>query len=439
MFRFTILSLLALFCVNGVFLTQSLPLDDYMNNGDTSYSYTDTGVTFTGKSVKSKIPYTGYVLNMTSQTWLTEEEIPGRSVWWHLMAVIVPDNLPEKEDIANGANLGGLWITGGSNHDVEVDPKSEDVKVTAELAVLTKSITAALFQIPNAPIVFSEDPSQKNRTEDAIIAWTWYHYLQNLETSDEWPVRLPMTKASVRAIDTVVDFSKKKFDRDLDEFVVAGASKRGWTTYFVAAVDKRVKYMVPIVMDMLNLLENIHHQYKAYGGWTFAFEDYYELNILGNIDSYAMKKMANEIIDPIIYNDRWEGTPKLIVNSANDEFFMPDDTLFWWDQLTEPKHWLLAPNTEHSMATGILEVIPAISTWVRNQVENGVESIPDYDWHVDGTSGNITLKIDPSTPPTEIHLWYAHTCNSKRRDFRIANLDDPCPCGVRVDGMCGNL
>lgn len=26
-------------------------------------------------------------------------------------------------------------------------------------------------QIPNAPIVFKKDPSQKQRSEDAIIAW----------------------------------------------------------------------------------------------------------------------------------------------------------------------------------------------------------------------------------------------------------------------------
>ena len=35
--------------------------------------------------------------------------------------------------------------------------------------------------------------------------------------------------------------------------MVAGASKRGWTTWTTAAVDKRVFAAVPIVMDMLSL------------------------------------------------------------------------------------------------------------------------------------------------------------------------------------------
>lgn len=35
--------------------------------------------------------------------------------------------------------------------------------------------------------------------------------------------------------------------------MVAGGSKRGWTTWTTAAVDKRVFGAIPIVMDMLDL------------------------------------------------------------------------------------------------------------------------------------------------------------------------------------------
>ena len=36
---------------------------------------------------------------------------------------------------------------------------------------------------------------------------------------------------------------------------------------------------MPIVMDMLNFQTNVLHMYQAYGGWTFAFTDYYAENI----------------------------------------------------------------------------------------------------------------------------------------------------------------
>ena len=34
---------------------------------------------------------------------------------------------------------------------------------------------------------------------------------------------------------------------------MTGASKRGWTTWTIGAVDKRVKAMAPLVLDCLNM------------------------------------------------------------------------------------------------------------------------------------------------------------------------------------------
>src|SRR5579883_2168441 len=38
----------------------------------------------------------------------------------------------------------------------------------------------------------------------------------------------------------------------VDHFVVAGGSKRGWTTWLVGTVDPRVIAIVPLVIDALN-------------------------------------------------------------------------------------------------------------------------------------------------------------------------------------------
>jgi PhoPQ-activated pathogenicity-related protein len=136
---------------------------------DPSYTWSDTGLRINGsvETVRGGQAWTGYILNMTSQTWLTPED-SSRPVWWHMMAVIIPDAL--EVDSAN-ADWSFLWITGGNNEGDSV-PSAHDEEVIscARLAVQMSVVTVALFQVPNQHIVFSGDAIQKSRSEDAIIA-----------------------------------------------------------------------------------------------------------------------------------------------------------------------------------------------------------------------------------------------------------------------------
>jgi len=356
---------------------------------------------------------------------------------------------------------------------ISTQKQEKKIFIVGDFAVATGIVGAALFQVPNQNMVFSSDPEGKSRSEDGIIAFTWHHFINDPTSEAEWLLRLPMTKAGVRGLDTVAAFLTSDMApqevQDLGlhptNFIVAGASKRGWTTWTVGAVDHRVMAIAPVVMDELNFVENIKHHWRSYGGWSFALEDYWTMGITVHLDNPKLQQML-DIVEPYEFRDKLM-MPKLVINAANDEFFLPDDTAYWWDDMPEANklnRFLMAPNSEHSLATGILELPPAITTWARELLtahstlkekiggRTPIETlddraavslelmeqalVPRFNWTIQ-SNGDIVVKAMDS--PISVHMWHATTCNDLRRDFRIVNLDSPCRCGIPVDGMCGNL
>ena len=80
--------------------------------------------------------FTAYILNMTSQQWLTYNDV-SRSIWWHYLVVVVPDKI-------EFPGIAGVWVTGGSNNDGYPDIGSEDIELTVTLA-LTDHVSMCSF------------------------------------------------------------------------------------------------------------------------------------------------------------------------------------------------------------------------------------------------------------------------------------------------------
>jgi len=200
--------------------------------------------------------------------------------------------------------------------------------------------------------------------------------------------------------------------------------------------------IAPVVLDAINFVEVEHHQWMSYGGWTFALQDYIDMDIMSRLDDPNMV-LLQEMEDPYFYKDRLT-MPKMVVNAVLDEFQQPDDTHYWWSGMPEPKHFLMVPNAEHSLITGILEVVPAIGSWIQNIILG--EKIPTFDWTINDTTGEIVATLDADSVVHSATMWYAYSCgvnawdnNTFRREFRIADMDVPCTCGIGYDGYCANL
>ena len=284
-------------------------------------------------------------------------------------------------------------------------PRSPE-SVVSTIAALTGTVTAELRGIPNEPLLFTGET--KPRTEDAAIVYTWDKFLRGGD--ETWPLRLPMTKAAVRAMDTITAVAKEKGDT-VDRCVVSGASKRGWTTWTTAVVDKRVIAIIPLVIDTLNVDKALPHHYEAYGSWSPALQDYTDMKIFDWYGTAQFKKLM-AIEDPYSYLDRLT-MPKYIVNSAGDQYFVPDSSQFYWNDLKGEKHLRYVPNTKHDLnGSDARETAGSFYAMIVND-----EPRPEMAWSFE-KDGSIHLKA--ATKPTQVVMWQA--TDPTARDFRLDTI-----------------
>ena len=365
-------------------------LDRYVAVPDPSFAW---------KKVQS-VPLDGAtldVIELISQSWLTAAEVD-KPVWKHWLNIIRPATVEHHTAM--------LFIGGGSNDKPAPDKPDDNL---LKIAKETHSVVAELKGVPSQPLVFSGET--KGRSEDEIIALTWDKFLH---TGDEkWPARLPMTKAAVRAMDTITAFcaSPDGGGAAVEKFFVAGGSKRGWTTWTTAAVDRRVVAIAPLVIDVLNVGAALVNHWESYGFWAPAVGDYTEMRLM---DWYGTPEFARlmKIEDPWEYRSRLS-LPKFIINAAGDQFFPPDSSHFYFDGLPGVKYLRYVPNTNHGLkgSDAWLTLLACYDGILRSA------ALPQFQW-TSAPDGHLSLTCD--TPPDKVLLWTA--TNEKARDFRLESL-----------------
>jgi len=374
------------------------PLDAYIATPDPSFSYTlaDTRI---------GAGYTAYILDMTSQTWRSADEVDP-SVWKHWVTVFVPDTVTSSTAL--------LFIDGGSFS--AAPPAGLDAEALL-YALNSNSVVVHVRTIPNQPTEFFGDGV--DRHEDEIIAYTFDQFLNG---EDEfWPLLLPMVKSSVAAMDAgqdfIFDLSAGAFS--ISDFVVTGASKRGWTTWLTAVVDPRVSAIIPMVIDLLNFPEQVPNHLAQYagvtdmiiGGAAEAVHDYTDIDFFTKVMSGEADSLL-AIVDPYLYLDRPAmAMPKYLVHGAGDEFFYPNSSQFYFHDLPGGDNYLrYVPNAGHGLnAAALLDMIDFY-----NALLAGAD-LPEYSWTVE--DGGETIRLQTIDAPVSVTLWQA--TNLDNRDFRL--------------------
>jgi PhoPQ-activated pathogenicity-related protein len=375
-------------------------LDAYVSAPDPAYHYS-LNSTLTGQG------YTDYVINMTSQTWRSPSEV-NQTAWQHWLQIIVPATVTSHTAV--------LEIGGGSNTLIP-PPAADNTGVLT--ATTLGAITVVLPTVPNEPLQFTGQPGPF--TEDQIVAYSLSQYLNGGDQN--WPVLLPMVESAVRAMDTTQSFvaSQSGGSLSVDNFVVSGASKRGWTTWLTPAVDSRVVAIVPFVFDFLNEGQQVPHLQDAYvgvtqdvvGGFPGAVKDYTNDNVFGRLGT-PQGIALGQIIDPFSYINRpGYDIPKYMVDSTGDQFFVPDSAQYYFNQLPGQNYIRYVPNTDHGLnadaVTGALNFMKAFL--------DGAQ-LPQFSWNV--TDGGTTIDVHSVDTPTSVEMWQASDPNS--RDFRLESI-----------------
>ena len=373
---------------------EKTPLDAYVAKPDPAYKW-ELKATYPGDG------QTTYVLEMTSQTWRSAADVD-RPVWTHWMTIVKPDAVKHDKAL--------LYIWQGDNTD-PAPTKAQDRSI--RIAKETGSIVAEVGMVPNQPLHFT-DSKDKARFEDDIIAYTRVKHFTTKD--DEWLVRLAMVKAGVKAMDATQEFMKSDAGGALaiNQFVVAGASKRGWTTWLIGAVDERVIGIMPMVIDALNSEEITKHHFEVLGFFAPSLEDYVNHGLFPHKIGTPEYQAVLGIEDPYNYRNRDRlKIPKFLVNASGDQFFLPDNSRFYYADLPEEKRIRYVENAAHNLADS--DAVDSMLAWYNSVITGGKR--PDFIWNKVDTNG-IALK--PLDTPKEVRLWQAH--NPKARDFRVESL-----------------
>lgn len=388
-YRWVCLPIFAVFLMMGV-RGQDTPLDAWVRIDDGAYR-------FDVVTAQKKDGVTLYQIHMVSQRWL-DPSLVNRVEWEHWLTVSVPDVVRTST---------GLLFIGGGAHREGVPDRVDDnlIKLSRQVG----AVVTGLAQVPNQPLEF--EGKSGPLTEDALIAYAWNKYLATKDPF--WLPRLPMTKAAVKAMDTVTSFIQRESEGkyEVQNYVVAGASKRGWTTWTTAIVDKRVIGIAPIVIDMLNLVPSFQHHWEAYGFYAPAVGDYERNSIMQWRESKEFKELL-QIVEPYENRDRLT-LPKYLLNATGDQYFLPDSWTFYWNDLLGDKYLRYFPNADHSLReTDVYDSLTAFVYCLAHDIP-----LPELTWNV---TRNGQLRAQPSVSPASVKLWQA--TNPDARDFRVESL-----------------
>jgi PhoPQ-activated pathogenicity-related protein len=346
----------------------------------------------TAVEVAEKDPLGPTRIVFQSQVW--------RSVPWRHELIIKNPEVLKRTDFVVMSLTGGHG--GVSHHDG-----------ARRLADALGVRSVVLTRVPNQPLF-------GGRTEDELLSFTLNEYRQSGDSS--WPLLFPMVASVVKGIDVL----QGALGQSEIKVVLIGASKRGWTTYLSAAVERRIVGMVPAVFEMVSMQRQIALARARYGRDSEKIRPYTALGLTDALLEPRVKQLI-QWLDPHVYAKNYT-IPKLVLLGANDPYWVVDSVREYWGALPEPKMLRILPNVGHGVLSE-QQAHEAIVLFVSSLLGN--RALPAASWSISSASAGQALISGKSKEPlSKCLLWRAVSATP---DFREA-LFKAGPCEVQANG-----
>ena len=331
-------------------------------------------------------------ISFQSQVW---RDIP----WQHELLLQNPETNKHPEYVA-------IVLTGGQGGD---EQRRSAKVISDELGIRA----AVLTQVPNQPLF-------GGRKEDDLLSFTLDHYRRSGDAS--WPLLFPMVTSVVRAIDVLEETLERK---DL-KVILVGASKRGWTTYLSAAMDKRIPIIIPAVFEMISMSDQLALARARYGQDSEKIRAYTTLGLTSSLDDTRVQDLITWL-DPITYASKLTAA-KLIILGSNDPYWVADSARYYWDRLPEPKALRTVANIGHGALqdpTAIRSILPFAKRLINNK------PLPIVTWAF-SESSNPGVRVSGTSNETLTNcvVWRAESTDTDVRDDTFVQG----PCTISNDG-----
>ena len=359
-----------------------------------------------------------YILN--SQTWSPQGVVTPKR-WQNGVNIYIPDSAREKNAL--------VVINDGSNNNGSGDPVAPtnfSEEELSRIAVATRTVVIAVSNVPNQ--VLSYQGVTTPQAEDYSVAYTWKLFIGDTQKYQDASLHIPMAASVSQAFRLA---KKELAQHNVTRFMVTGVSKRGWAAWLTALSDPDVDAVIPVAFDLLNTKKSLEHIYQSYGkNWPVAFYPYYQQGIDQQIGTDEFAGLMT-LEDPLSYlntdlGDRLK-IDKYIINASGDDFYVPDNSHFYYSQLPGQKSLRVVPNSSHYGIVSVTE--RSLITFV-NRFQNG-QKIPEITEKIQNSvDGKKVLAVSFSEKPVTVLQWTAR--NPAARDFRYA-------CDVKYNSVPVNL